>query len=114
MALTERSRNALYTGLTEIIHEEAVSEMLSYFPARDVEEPVTKEFLRAEMAELRRPRRDRRDARRDGHASGVPGRVRGHPWSAAVDVRNHADDDRTDHRGDGAVDLIGPGGPVSG
>ena len=27
--------------------------MLSYFPARDVEEPVTKEFLRAELAEFR-------------------------------------------------------------
>lgn len=27
--------------------------MLSYFPARDVEEPATKEFIRAEMAELR-------------------------------------------------------------
>lgn len=24
--------------------------MLSYFPARDVEEPVTKEFLRAELS----------------------------------------------------------------
>ncbi len=27
--------------------------MLSFFPSRDVEEPVTKEFLRAEMADLR-------------------------------------------------------------
>lgn len=33
--------------------KKAVDEMLSYFPARDVEEPVTKDFLRAEMAELR-------------------------------------------------------------
>jgi hypothetical protein len=53
MALTERSRNALYQGLTDVIDEEAVSEMLSYFPARDSEEPVTNEFLRAEMADLR-------------------------------------------------------------
>ena len=27
--------------------------MLSYFPARDLDEPVTKEFLRAELADLR-------------------------------------------------------------
>ena len=31
--------------------EEAVAEMLSFFPARDVEEAVTKEFMRAELAE---------------------------------------------------------------
>lgn len=54
MALTERSRSALYRGLGTIIDdEEAVGEVLSYFPARDVEEPVTKDHLRAEMAELR-------------------------------------------------------------
>lgn len=53
MALTERSRSALYQGLTTVIDEEAVQEMLSYFPARDVEEPATKELLRSEMAELR-------------------------------------------------------------
>ncbi len=50
MALTERNRSALYQGLSTIVDEEAVQEMLSYFPARDVEEPVTKEFLRAELS----------------------------------------------------------------
>ena len=54
MSLTERSRVALYQGLITVIDDEqAVEEMMSYFPARDVEEPVTKEFLRAEMADLR-------------------------------------------------------------
>jgi len=53
MALTEKSRSALYQGLTTIADEQAVQEMLSYFPARDVEEPVTKELLRAEMSDLR-------------------------------------------------------------
>ena len=51
MSLTERSRAALYQGLITVINDEqAVQEMMSYFPARDVEEPVTKEFLRAELA----------------------------------------------------------------
>ncbi len=54
MSLTERSRAALYQGpITVIDDEQAVEEMMSYFPARDVEEPVTKEFLRAELAEVR-------------------------------------------------------------
>lgn len=52
MALSERSRSALYQGLSTLVDEEALQEMLSYFPARDVEEPVTKEFLRAELAHL--------------------------------------------------------------
>ncbi len=52
MALTEKSRSALYTGFSELIdNEEAIQEMLSYFPARDVEEPVTKEFLQTALAE---------------------------------------------------------------
>ncbi|MGI8709476.1 MAG: hypothetical protein ACR2LA_00555 [Acidimicrobiales bacterium] len=43
-----RSRSTIYQTFTTLIDdEEAVEEMLSYFPARDVEEPVTKEFLRA-------------------------------------------------------------------
>ncbi len=50
MALTERSRHKLYETFTDLINDEkAVEEMLSYFPARDVEEPVTKDFLRAEL-----------------------------------------------------------------
>lgn len=50
MPLTERSRHKLYETFTALIDdEEAVEEMLSYFPARDVEEPVTKDFLRAEL-----------------------------------------------------------------
>lgn len=53
MALSERSRSALYLGFSEIVDEEAIQEMLSYFPARDVEEPVTKEFLRAEIGQVR-------------------------------------------------------------
>ena len=52
LALTEKSRSALYTGFSELIdNEEAKQEMLSYFPARDVEEPVTKEFLQTALAE---------------------------------------------------------------
>ena len=54
MALSERSRSVLYQGLVTIVEDEpAVQEMMSYFPARDVEEPVTRDFLRAELNQLR-------------------------------------------------------------
>lgn len=40
--------------MTDLIEDEgAVDEMLSYFPARDVEEPATKEFVAAQVAGLR-------------------------------------------------------------
>lgn len=54
MALTERSRASLFRGLSGLIDdEEAVGEMLSYFPARDLDEPVTREYLDARLADLR-------------------------------------------------------------
>ncbi len=53
MALSERSRSALYQALSRTVEEEAVAEMLAHFPARDVEEPVTREHLDRRVAELR-------------------------------------------------------------
>jgi len=63
VALTERNRNALYQGLTRTIgDEEAVEAMLAQFPARDVDEPATKDFVRAEIAGLeQRLRKDMTD-----------------------------------------------------
>ncbi|CAN5578883.1 MAG: hypothetical protein ACR2JF_18765 [Iamia sp.] len=54
MALNERSRAAFYEGLHAIMDdEEAIGDVVSNFPARDVEEPATKEFVRAEVADVR-------------------------------------------------------------
>ena len=53
MALSERSRTTIYQQFKPLLGEKVVGEMLSYFPARDVEEPATKEFVRAELASLR-------------------------------------------------------------
>jgi len=53
MALTERSRSALYRGLSEVLHdEEAVGEMLSNFAARDVDEPASRDFVDARIAHV--------------------------------------------------------------
>ena len=54
MPLSERSRAAIYQGFTTIVDDpEAVAEMLSYFPSRDVDESITKDFQRAENTILR-------------------------------------------------------------
>lgn len=54
MALSERHRAVLYRRLSSLVDdEEAVGEMLSYFPAREGEEPASKDLVRAEVASLR-------------------------------------------------------------
>ena len=53
MALTNKSRTAIYSGLTDIIDEDAVEEMLTNFPARETDEPVTQDFLAAQMSQMR-------------------------------------------------------------
>lgn len=53
MTLSARDRAALYEQLSTVVDPKAVEAMLSHFPARDLEEPITREFLRAEMANLR-------------------------------------------------------------
>ncbi len=53
MAMTERSRAALFRGLSDMLDdEEAVGEMLSYFPARDVDEPASKDFIDARLSQM--------------------------------------------------------------
>jgi hypothetical protein len=55
VALTERNRNALYQGLTRTIgDEEAVEAMLAQFPAHDLDEPATKDFVMAVEARVER------------------------------------------------------------
>lgn len=53
MALSEKHRSSIYRNLTELLGEEEAAALLSQFPTRDLDEPVTKEFVRAELAVLR-------------------------------------------------------------
>jgi hypothetical protein len=53
VALTTKHRSSLYRTLTPIIGEEEVEALLSQFPARELDEPVTKEFVQAEIAQVR-------------------------------------------------------------
>jgi hypothetical protein len=54
MSLSQKSRTAIYEALSDMgTDPDAVEEFLSHFPSRDLDEPVTKEFHRAETATLR-------------------------------------------------------------
>ena len=53
MALQEKHRTRLYGYLVEHIDEETAEAVLSQFPSRDLDEPVTKEFVALQGAELR-------------------------------------------------------------
>ena len=53
MALSTRHRSSIYRTLFPLIGEEEAEALLSQFPARELDEPVTKEFVRAEMADVR-------------------------------------------------------------
>jgi hypothetical protein len=54
MALAEKHRSIIYAHFVETIGEEAAEAMLSQYPTRDLDEPVTKEFVRAEIADVQR------------------------------------------------------------
>ncbi len=53
MALLEKYRSVIYAHLLEHVGEEAAEAMLAQFPSRDLDEPVTKEFVALQIAELR-------------------------------------------------------------
>jgi hypothetical protein len=53
VALSQKHRANLFTSLAPVVGEEEAEALLSQFPSRDLDEPVTKEFVRAEIAEVR-------------------------------------------------------------
>ena len=48
----EKHRNTIYTEFRRTLGEEATQALLSQFPARDVDEPVSREHLDRRLAEL--------------------------------------------------------------
>jgi hypothetical protein len=53
MALSQKHRASIYTSLEHILGQEEAEALLSQFPSRDLDEPVTKEFVRAEISDVR-------------------------------------------------------------
>jgi hypothetical protein len=53
VALSQKHRSTIYSKLSPMLGEEEAEALLSHFPSRDLDEPVTKEFVRAEIADVR-------------------------------------------------------------
>ncbi len=53
MALSEKHRSSIYLTLAPMLGEEEAEALLSQFPARELDQPVTKEFVRAEISGVR-------------------------------------------------------------
>ena len=53
MALSQKHRSVLFDYLAPRVGEEVTEALMAEFPARDGDELVTKDFLRAELAEVR-------------------------------------------------------------
>ena len=51
MALDARSRSSIYEALSPVIGEDNANRLMSEFPSVEADELVTKQFLRAELAE---------------------------------------------------------------
>ena len=54
MALDARHRSSIYTKLVPLLGEDDANALMSEYPSVEADELVTKQFLRAELAELRR------------------------------------------------------------
>ncbi len=53
VAISEKLRASIFRKLSPVIGEEETEAVLSNFPSRDVEEPVTKEHLQLELTLIR-------------------------------------------------------------
>ncbi len=53
MALDARTRSSIYRKFREILGDDDANALMSQFPASEIDELVTRQYLRAELAELR-------------------------------------------------------------
>lgn len=108
MTLSEKSRHEFYETLRAMsLGEEATNQVLSYFPARDVEEPVTKEFLRSELALSRLELREELETFRTEFRTELRGEMntfrtdlRAEMGTLGADLRDEMNTLRTELRGE--------------
>lgn len=53
MVLSQKHRGTIYRRLEPILGEEETEALLAQFPSRELDQPITEQFLRAELGELR-------------------------------------------------------------
>jgi hypothetical protein len=68
MAISQKHRSTIYQDLAPIIGEEEAEALLSQFPSQDLDQPATKEFVRAEISDVRAEISDVRAELRTGLA----------------------------------------------
>jgi hypothetical protein len=102
MAMLEKHRIEIYQAMVGLVSEEAAEAMVSQFPARDVEEPVTRSDLavtrgefRSEFATLRTEMADLRTELR-GEMADLRSELRGE----MADLRTDMAELRTELRGE--------------
>jgi hypothetical protein len=106
VALSQKHRSSIYQSLAPILGEEEVEDLLSQFPARELDEPVTKEFVRAEISGVRAELADFREQLRgemadmrvdlEGKIAGVRTEVAGLRADLSSDIAGL----RADHDGE--------------
>ena len=65
MALDARTRSSIYGKLVTVLGDDDANALMSEFPSVEADELVTKQFLRAELAELRSELRSEMGGLRD-------------------------------------------------
>ena len=85
MALSEKHRSSIYLTLAPMLGEEEAEALLSQFPARELDEPVTKEFVRAEISGLRAEMADMKAELR-GEISGLRTEISGVRTELRADI----------------------------
>jgi ribosomal protein L29 len=102
VALTEKHRNEIYQHLAPTWGDEVTQAFLSQFPAREGEEPITRDFLRAELADLRTEMRTEMSDQRGELRADMAG-LRGEVRAELADLRT----EMTEQRGELRAELTG-------
>ena len=106
MALDARHRSSIYTKLVPLIGEDDANALMSEFPSVEADELVTKQFLRAELAELRRDMASGLASLRGDLDGGLAG-LRGEMDSGFAGLRGDMDSRLAGLRGDMDSRLAG-------
>jgi hypothetical protein len=90
MVLDARTRSSIYEKLTPILGEHDANALMTQFPSIEADELVTKQFLRAELAELRAELR--------GEIAGLGTELRGEIAGLGTELRGEIAGLRTELR----------------
>jgi hypothetical protein len=100
MVLDARTRSSIYEKLTPILGEQDANALMTQFPSIEADELVTKQFLRAELAELRADMSDEFRTELRGEISGLRDELRGEISGLRDELRGEISGLRDELRGE--------------